>query len=455
MADSSSSSSWHHRACVECSLPFTRKSHPLRCCCCRAAFHITCETGFSQKSSQCKSCEQFNDKPVTKCSDWLLLTTLQRGFKIAVLCGTKEDGKPYRSSEILHALDSRRLVTRGGRVLSLVGGMGRNFQVFTKSSPLDACVPPLPVAEGGLCSEIIDFFSDGFPVPGWRILTRWESGCPLPEGIGQSHDDAGMVRRLSLNIHHVENNETPRMVTRSRRLPSLPSSFPSSKRSSFASAISDEIPPTVLKKHPTKKRMRNDKELSPSLLPRPVLPSLRPPVPPPITKLSKTDGPLRARQVHAFLLSENFKPTDVAGNFLERLEPSSSRVKFNPSIDLTDEKSSTKKNAIEDDDKVITGSACWGVRDLLPTGIPGTGYLRKQAAWINGCRSRRLRALKAPKTEADISLSLIASQFEEYIDEIEQIDRNRKIEMVRENTMDGSDSEAEIWLSEHQDDVVI
>ena len=126
---------WHYQFCVTCG----GKSPLVKCSSCRGSYHKKCEK-FLDK---CGSCTAMNR--VVDVVKWSVELKEQKGRIVPLIRGSPNgQSDPWRSSEILHAVDAFTLITRSRTVVRLVG-------------------PPL---------RALDTFVSGFPVKKWRALIR-------------------------------------------------------------------------------------------------------------------------------------------------------------------------------------------------------------------------------------------------------------------------------------------
>mmetsp|Transcript_69606 Transcript_69606/g.123184 ORF Transcript_69606/g.123184 Transcript_69606/m.123184 type:complete len:535 (+) Transcript_69606:44-1648(+) len=168
-------SSWNCNACRQqqnleaeqahdsfcCACGSSRLEELVPCCSCRASFHADCSPG----KSLCPSCSKARSDQESGSSvcleQWSLELVGQEGLDpVPAVRGLRLDsptpGALWRTSEIVHTVDSRTLVTRMGQVVLLRGPLCKRLAEKLK-----------------LPRQLIESFKAGFPCSSWLVHIRY------------------------------------------------------------------------------------------------------------------------------------------------------------------------------------------------------------------------------------------------------------------------------------------
>ena len=508
----------HYSSCLGCG-DFGSKTRLLSyCSACRAAYHsIGCASALQQINSSstnsssrrssnsstsylpstsnlaCPSCYSALNSPPSVATDWAAFVSTQRDRPVLLLKGMKvlqdQSVALWKSSEIIHALNPRLLITRSGSRVLLQGQPSETSE---------------PLGWNKIRGEISRFFTDGIPFPGWHVLVRWQgelaleldapdevqslpnwfqkigksnssgsprrvpaapsiAGSPLPLDPftpwkeGKASQEEKEENPVSPSIVEPTKSITPRGSARvASKLASekIASALKSPSSDGFASAQSDGKVETRDNKETNARNFPAKKSSAKRKLPMAEATPI---------KLAKKDGPRRAQQIRELLAQRNFqKPKPKT--FLANLVPLQREVARDPEdspvaspispfrgtsfkippkwlhTGLTDSESDRRVDPFSSSDE----------------GHRPTDRSAKFAAFVHGHRARNLRAKKNIKSiplsggrPIGSVLGLPDQRSEDGESptsmrrRLEESERRKRIKVARANTVDYDEEEDE------------
>ena len=334
--------------------------------------------------------------------NWYVELKKQRGRSVPLIRGAPNgQSDPWRSSEILHAVEPLVLITRSRTVVRLVG-------------------PAL---------KPTDFFGSGFPVE-WRSHVRRKTRAMV-----EVHAAQPAPKLSALEMHA----SPPARKTRSSQAAlEMHATQPAPKSSAPKTHAPQPAPKSSAQKtHALQPAPKSSAQKTHALQPAPKM-HAPPPAPVELVKFAKRDGPLRQKQVRKFLEMANSgrEPTDLFSNIKrEVLETVTLRTGLTPPTKVKRLLAPPSPLVLQGEENEDVDNPAWLANDLISGNRSSNS---KFATFINGHRARASRARLVAQETVKFDDDL-----DDLLHQVQEVDRKKLIIRRRENT--ALDSEDDSW----------